>query len=746
MLSNRKRSLTIVGALLILTGCGGGGGGGPPPPTPAPTVSFAASATDVQTNGAVTLSWSSTNATSCSASGGWSGSLATSGSKSQPVAATSTFTVTCTGTGGSGSGSATVTAWNAPAPAITADQTDILSNNSVVLTWSSQNATTCSGADGLSGSLATSGAQTSASLTTTSIFSVSCSNPAFTAVKASITVNVSPTFTASVIVQYQVPGAPVVNAARTHYVPDWGHPVTHPVPFVWVEMQDPAGNAVRQAYADANGVATLAGLDSNVMYTPVVRSKISDPAHGLDFVVLDNTAPVDTSQPAYRARYPEYANAASTYTPDKRLSIQSVGTVTAPDGWNATSSSLDDSKRFAAPYALLANAVYEAQIVTSATGGSPVWRPLTILWSTQNKGGLAAPPNQLDQGFVTGSGGYYGASHAGVDSSGLETGASVAEDLEFISGDQTTEAMDIYPFVLTHEMGHFTQSLFSTKQSPGGSHSYDDYEDPTQAWIEGSASGIAALALKSPLQNRVGTIAGELVVGVDDPSTYTINGNPQSWPLGWYQEAAITQLMWKLYDPGGAIKLPAATVLAPTYTAAWKAGPWLNTAWAYTAQLAKLNPSNATVIASLGDSLNIRSTGDDEWGATETHPGDRTTQDAIPPYTSVSIGGGPVTVCSAGAPNDYNKEGNVRYLRVTGDGTSHNLTVTGPTGTVPVLSRRVYAAGSNVLAGAITFPLGVTAVSLGDCAIALSSFSTDTAACTESTLPPIEQCWTVSLQ
>src|SRR6185437_5535645 len=121
----------------------------------------------------------------------------------------------------------------------------------------------------------------------------------------------------------------------------------------------------------------------------------------------------------------------------------------------------------------------------------------------------------------------------------------------------------------------------------------------------------------------------------------------QSWPLGWYQEATVTRLMWELFDPGGAVKLPAPTVLAPMYTSAWKAGPWLNTPWAYSVQLAKLSAGKATAIATLADSLNIRTTGDDEWGAAETSVGERSAQDTLPAYTTVTLGASAATICSA---------------------------------------------------------------------------------------------------
>jgi hypothetical protein len=558
-------------------------------------------------------------------------------------------------------------------------------------------------------------------------------------------VTVSSTFTAVITVNFQTPGAPVLNGSH-FYVPNWANPVTAPVPFVWVEMQDPTNAVVGHAYADANGRASIPGLNPAVAYTPVIRSKMSDPALGLDFVVLNNTAPVDTSQPLYRQRYTEYANAGPAYTPDKRSGTQTLGTLTATDGWDGAQNALIDAKRFAGPYALLANAVREAQIVSAAIGGTPTWRPLTILWSVKNKGGLASPPNQMDQGYVTGSGGYYNSSHKGVDASGTETGDVVTEDFEFLSGDQTTEPMDIYPWVLTHEMGHFTQNLFSTIETPGGSHAYGDYQDPTLAWIEGNASGIAALVLNTPEQNRILMNGGTLIVNSFDPTTGTVNGTAQSWPVGWFQESTTTRLMWELYDPNGTVALSAPAVLAPMYSAVWKNGPWLNTAWAYAAQLSKGNAAKAAAIDALSDSLHIKATGDDEWGTAETSPGNRTAKDALAPYTTVTIGGGAVQACSAGSPQNYNKESNVRYLRVLGDNKTHTLTVQGPTGTVPIVGRYLFTAGSNTFSTSSNLPTGYVVFDVGDCSVADSEFSSTAAECNEPATPPVEQCWTVTIQ
>jgi hypothetical protein len=137
-------------------------------------VALSASATDVVVNGAVTLTWSSTNASTCAASGDWSGSLQSSGNKSVTVARNATYTLDCTGAGGTGTGTVSVAAWGAPTSTITADTTVILPNNTVALSWSSQNAKSCAGGGALSGSLATSGTQQSVSFAQTTVFSVSC--------------------------------------------------------------------------------------------------------------------------------------------------------------------------------------------------------------------------------------------------------------------------------------------------------------------------------------------------------------------------------------------------------------------------------------------------------------------------------------------------------------------------------------------------------------------------------------------
>lgn len=533
-------------------------------------------------------------------------------------------------------------------------------------------------------------------------------------------------------------------ASGSYYVPDWDHAQTHAVPFVLVALRDATQTVVQQSYADATGTVQFTDLNPTATYTPVLISQVKDPSLTLDFVVLDNLKPVDTTQTTFRARYAPYSLPAAAYVPNK-LAAQSLS-LTAQDGWDPASGVLVTADRLAGPFDLLANAVTEAQIVSAAVGGSTIsWRPLTILWGTANKGALSSPPNNYDLGLAVGSGGFYAAAHPGIDTTGGATGATVAEDFIYLSGDPSFEAMDIYPYVMTHEMGHFTQAQFSTKPPPGGNHAYSDYEDQVLSWIEGNASGIAALVLNTPLQNRVSMAQNTVLVDSYNVDTDANEFGPENNPVGWYQESTVTRLMWRVYNPSGTLQMPAASVLAPMYTAAWKGGPWLATPWAYVTQLKKLNPNSATGIDTLAESLNITSIGNDEWGSLEVHAGNRASQDVLPPYVSVPITPSPTMACSAGAPLEYNKEGNVRYLRLAGDGASHTLTIQGPTGTVPLLQRSGFTPGSNTLTTSGVTPAGSFVLNVGDCAVASGQFSAQTSACNDPA-PPTEQCWAVTLQ
>jgi uncharacterized repeat protein (TIGR03803 family) len=148
--------------------------------TPAPTVTLTATPTSVTLGQSSTLTWTSTNSTSCTAGGAWSGSEALSGSLvvTPSAAGAQTYTLICTGAGGSASASASLAVSAAPAPTLTlsVSPTSITVGQSVVVTWSSTNATACTASGAWSGTQATAGsANETPSATGTATYTLVCS-------------------------------------------------------------------------------------------------------------------------------------------------------------------------------------------------------------------------------------------------------------------------------------------------------------------------------------------------------------------------------------------------------------------------------------------------------------------------------------------------------------------------------------------------------------------------------------------
>lgn len=181
--SSRARSAAALRLLLgfvvvLVAACGGGGGGGDPPepPDPLPTASLRASSSVVAQGAAVTLIWSSTDAITCTAGGGWTGTLGSAGTRAvASVTATTTFTVTCVGDGGSASASVTVEVAPRPTVTLTAEPKSVLPGETVVLSWTSADATTCTASDGWTGSRGPGGSETTSALTQTTSFTLQCS-------------------------------------------------------------------------------------------------------------------------------------------------------------------------------------------------------------------------------------------------------------------------------------------------------------------------------------------------------------------------------------------------------------------------------------------------------------------------------------------------------------------------------------------------------------------------------------------
>ncbi len=196
-----------------------------PEPEPLPVVSLQATPSQVDAGGSSQLTWSSTHATSCVATGGWSGGRAVAGSASTgSLANTTQFGLSCTGPGGTASATTTVIVQQPPVSVqLSASPQSVGFNESVTLTWSSTNATSCVASGGWSGTRATAGSFTLAAISSDTTFTISCSGAGGQAV-AMTSVSLL-----AAILSWQAPtsymdGSPLTVASyRLHYGTSSGH-------------------------------------------------------------------------------------------------------------------------------------------------------------------------------------------------------------------------------------------------------------------------------------------------------------------------------------------------------------------------------------------------------------------------------------------------------------------------------------------------------------------------------------------
>lgn len=150
--------------------------------TPAPTVDLRVNSSNGPLNvgvpGSYTLNWTSTNASSCTASGSWSGAQLTNGSQaySNVAAGAYSYTIACTNPSGTATDSVTVNVLSAPTVSVSAPAL-ATAPASYTATWTSSNATSCTGSNRFTGLSGLSGAKTESGFPVgTYDYTVTCTN------------------------------------------------------------------------------------------------------------------------------------------------------------------------------------------------------------------------------------------------------------------------------------------------------------------------------------------------------------------------------------------------------------------------------------------------------------------------------------------------------------------------------------------------------------------------------------------
>ncbi len=206
---------------------------------PPPTVTLTATPVSIATGTNTLLTWSSTNTIgSCTASGGWAGSSRalnnSTGANPGTITADTTYTLTCHNSANvTASDSVTVTAVPNPTVTLTATPTAVIIGNSPTLTWSSTNTVSPCISSGStawnspSRSRSNSTGVAPGGITTSTTYTMTCSNSVGVSASDSVTVTILPnTAQPPIITDLSGNGSPITiskgqsTGFRFHSAPD----------------------------------------------------------------------------------------------------------------------------------------------------------------------------------------------------------------------------------------------------------------------------------------------------------------------------------------------------------------------------------------------------------------------------------------------------------------------------------------------------------------------------------------------
>jgi len=244
----------------------------------------------------------------------------------------------------------------------------------------------------------------------------------------------------------------------------------------------------------------------------------------------------------------------------------------------------------------------------------------------------------------------------------------------------TADTDEFDQHVIAHEFGHYIEFNFSRADNIGGQHTFGEKLDPRVAFGEGFGYAFAGIVLNS-------TDARDSYTNNGNPGStgFNIETNPPTNPVGapnedygcWCSETSVYSLLWDFYDSAADANDNVALGFAPLWNVLvneQRTTPAYTTIFPFVTALKNAQPADAGAIDTLLAAQNIN--GIDEWGTGETHvptsvPGDV----ALPLYTTITRGGGAVTLRTVNDEGVDNKLGDHRYLRFTPSGIGTTATV-----------------------------------------------------------------------
>jgi len=667
-------SFSAATVALLLASCGGGGSDGNPQPPPLPTnVPPTASAGTNQTvSGGVLVTLNGTGSIDSDgsiASYAWTQTAGTAvtlsnAAASQPTftapsvgaTATLTFSLVVTDNGGLASAASTVNVTVTPAgsnvpPTANAGPAQTVSAGAVV----TLNGTGSTDSDGTIASYAWT--QTVGAPVTLSNAAVA--QPTFTAPQVAlattisfsliVTDNLGATSTASTVDITVNPAATGTVTGRIRFtrIPtsanglSYGSPQLQVARGVQVQAVSPAAPTVPLASTstDASGNYSLTVAPNTNIQIVVVAQMLRDASQPLprwDFRAQDN----DAANPA-----------PYTYTDGQSFdsSASAAHNVDIPSGFSTTGTVT--GTRASAPFAVL-DTVYQGMQLVLGAAPTTNFPALILDWASDNPGGDTFFDPNGAQNIV-------------------------------LSADPTEDTDEFDQHVIAHEFGHYIEFNFSRADNIGGSHGLGDKLDIRVAFGEGFGYAFAAMVLNDPLARDTYTsqtnFVGCSAAGGGTflcTSTFNIETNPSTTPPGspsgnygcWCSESSVWSILWDIYDTQADGSDNISLGFQPLWnvlTGSQRTTRAFTSIFSFIDGLKDSQPASAVAIDNLLAAQNISGV-QDIFGSGETHfPNNVASNAALPIYTDIVVGGGPVIVRNVDDAGRYNTLGNRRFLKFT---------------------------------------------------------------------------------
>lgn len=612
------------------------------------------------------------------------------------------------GDGGGGGGGSNP----APTVSLSASLNSIASGQTVTLTWSSSNATSCTASGGWSGARATSGTEATPALTAATTFTLTCTGsggsssasttvsiigpPAvtFTATQTALTENYSTTLawnaTNATSCTASNTGGGDFTGTKSAFGADATGPISADTSYTLTctgpggtdsasvnvtVSAPPAGQVVlfgkvtfdrlpfnATAEAGLNGSQPIVSPAREVLVDVTGGATVSTTTDAGGYYAVN--VPVGASvqvnvraqmqktgaAPTWNFRVLNNFNSDALYTLVGSTAVPTVDVARNLHAASGWGGSSYTGTRAAAPFAILDTVYNTKQLILSADS-TATFPDLDLYWSTQNR--TANSPFCPDTGNIGTS--FYFNDPSGNTEDGCTPSAPLPAGIyilgDYANGNGDTDEFDSH--VIAHEFGHYFEDQFSRSDSIGGQHGGGDLLDLRVAFGEGWGNAFGAMSLNDP-QYR------DSSQGISQDFGFNLEtGTTQG--EGWFSEASVGEFLWDVFDNEAESGDGVALGFGPIYEV-------MTNEQVNTDALTSIFSFGAALRANTGSAVGTllgreEINGSDAFGTGETNNGGDAR--ALPVYDTITLNSPKNNVCSSSVDgnSDGNKLGNHRFLR-----------------------------------------------------------------------------------